>query len=159
MQVTKMTTDIWEQGAEENIWITLSSQNSMGVTKQITKWSGHVPCIRWEKDVRKSEAKKQLGRPGQRYKNYIKMDINPLKPELNHICYLLALLGAHHFLHVSRIRVKLHWSTKFHFFFLAEMKWANSYVNWAAEHENHNENASFATVFELSCLTCTTQVV
>ena len=32
---------------------------------------------------------------------------NPLKPELNPICYLLALLGAHHFLHVSRIRVKL----------------------------------------------------
>jgi len=30
---------------------------------------------------------------------------NPLKPELNPICYLLALLGAHHFLHVSRIRV------------------------------------------------------
>jgi len=33
--------------------------------------------------------------------------INPLKPKLNPICYLLALLGAHHFLHVSRIRVKL----------------------------------------------------
>jgi len=32
---------------------------------------------------------------------------NPLKPELNPICYLLALLGAHHFLRVSRIRVKL----------------------------------------------------
>ena len=31
---------------------------------------------------------------------------NPLKPELNPICYLLALLGAHHFLHVSRIRIK-----------------------------------------------------
>ena len=31
--------------------------------------------------------------------------INPLNPELNPICYLLALL-AHHFLHVSRIRVK-----------------------------------------------------
>ena len=30
---------------------------------------------------------------------------NPLKPELNSICYLLALL-AHHFLHVCRIRVK-----------------------------------------------------
>ena len=28
-------------------------------------------------------------------------------PELNPICYLLALLGAHHFLHFSRIRVKL----------------------------------------------------
>jgi len=34
-------------------------------------------------------------------------NINPLKPELNPICYLLALLGAHHFLHLSRIRVKL----------------------------------------------------
>ena len=31
---------------------------------------------------------------------------NPLKPELNPISYLLALLGAHHFLHVCRIRVK-----------------------------------------------------
>ena len=30
---------------------------------------------------------------------------NPLNPELNPICYLLALL-VHHFLHVSRIRVK-----------------------------------------------------
>ena len=33
--------------------------------------------------------------------------INPLSPELNPIFYLLALLGAHHFLHVSRIRVRL----------------------------------------------------
>jgi len=33
--------------------------------------------------------------------------INPLNAELNPICYLLALLGAHHFLHVSRIRVKV----------------------------------------------------
>ena len=31
---------------------------------------------------------------------------NPLNPQLNPICYLLALLGAHHFLQVSRIRVK-----------------------------------------------------
>ena len=36
-----------------------------------------------------------------------KTSVNPLKPELTPICYLLALLGAHHFLHVSRIRVKL----------------------------------------------------
>jgi len=34
------------------------------------------------------------------------MVVNPLNPELNPICYLLALLGAHHFLHISRIRVK-----------------------------------------------------
>jgi len=35
------------------------------------------------------------------------LKFNPLNPELNPICYLLALLGARHFLHVSRIRVKL----------------------------------------------------
>jgi len=33
----------------------------------------------------------------------ITANINPLNPELNPICYLLALLGAHHFFHVSRL--------------------------------------------------------
>ena len=32
--------------------------------------------------------------------------LNPLNPELNPICCLLALLGAHHFLHLRRIKVK-----------------------------------------------------
>ena len=32
--------------------------------------------------------------------------VNPLNPELNPICCLLALLGAHHFLNFSRIMVK-----------------------------------------------------
>ena len=36
----------------------------------------------------------------------LKTFINPLNAELNPICYLLALLGVHHFLHVSRLRVK-----------------------------------------------------
>jgi hypothetical protein len=31
--------------------------------------------------------------------------INPLNAELNPICHLLAFLGAHHILHVSRTRV------------------------------------------------------
>ena len=35
------------------------------------------------------------------------MCINPLNAELNPICHLLALLGAHHILHVSRIRVNI----------------------------------------------------
>ena len=39
------------------------------------------------------------------YKTNATIWFNPLKPELNPIFYLLALLGAHHFLHVSRIRV------------------------------------------------------
>ena len=32
---------------------------------------------------------------------------SPLNDELNPICHLKALLGAHHILHVFRIRVKL----------------------------------------------------
>ena len=37
---------------------------------------------------------------------YINAYFNPLNAELNPICHLLALLGTHHFLHVSSIRVK-----------------------------------------------------
>jgi len=33
------------------------------------------------------------------------MAVNPLNAELNPICHLLALLEAHHILHLSRIRV------------------------------------------------------
>ena len=40
-----------------------------------------------------------------KYKEHLPSTFNPLNAELNPICYLLALL-AHHFLHVSRIRVK-----------------------------------------------------
>ena len=43
------------------------------------------------------------------YSVYLSVSIlyNPLNAELNPICHLLALLGAHHILHVSRIRVNL----------------------------------------------------
>jgi hypothetical protein len=34
--------------------------------------------------------------------------INSLNAELNPIFHLLALLGAHHIFHISRIKVKLH---------------------------------------------------
>ena len=40
------------------------------------------------------------------YMNQVMLNFNPLNAELNPICHLLALLGAHHILHVSRIRVK-----------------------------------------------------
>jgi hypothetical protein len=36
---------------------------------------------------------------------FLAQHLNPLNAELNPICYLLALLEAHHILHVSRIRV------------------------------------------------------
>jgi hypothetical protein len=32
--------------------------------------------------------------------------LNPLNAQLNPICHLLAFLGAHHILHISRLRVK-----------------------------------------------------
>ena len=48
---------------------------------------------------------KQLGREGY-HSSASGAEFNPLNAELNPICCMLALLGAHHFLHVSRIRVK-----------------------------------------------------
>jgi hypothetical protein len=43
-----------------------------------------------------------------RIRGWLKLasDINPLNVQLNPICHLLALLGAHPILHVSRIKVK-----------------------------------------------------
>ena len=37
----------------------------------------------------------------------LSMDFNSLNAKLNPICHLLALLGPHHILHVSRVRVKI----------------------------------------------------
>ena len=54
----------------------------------------------WTVRVKNEEAIKRVSEEN-------KFLLNPLNPELNPICYLLALLGAHYFLHVSRIRVKL----------------------------------------------------
>ena len=36
-----------------------------------------------------------------------KSKLTPLNAELNPICHLLLLLGAHHILHVSRVRVNV----------------------------------------------------
>jgi len=38
--------------------------------------------------------------------NFRELNINPLNAELNPICHLLSLLGAHHIFHVSRLSVK-----------------------------------------------------
>jgi len=78
---------------------------------------GHVARMGERRNVGKPAGKRQTAGQSHRCKDNIKMGfketgcdgmdmINPLNAELNHICCLLALLGAHHFLHVSRIRVK-----------------------------------------------------
>jgi len=36
------------------------------------------------------------------------MEMNPLNAELNPICHLLTLLGAHPIFHISRTRVKIY---------------------------------------------------
>jgi len=61
-----------------------------------------VPCKKI--NFSQPERSRKKGRPGL---SWIDSVLNPLNPELNPICYLLALLGAHRFLHVSRIRVKV----------------------------------------------------
>jgi len=43
-------------------------------------------------------------------KNFQIPPFDPLNAELNPICHLVALLGAHHILHISRIRVKGHYN-------------------------------------------------
>ena len=61
-------------------------------------------------DVRRNATVRNLNKSSfPELNKHIELDrsINPLNPELNPICYLLALLGAHHFLRVGRIRVKL----------------------------------------------------
>jgi hypothetical protein len=40
-------------------------------------------------------------------KRMLENNIKPLYTELNPICHLLALAGAHHFVHVTRVRVKV----------------------------------------------------
>jgi transposase len=62
---------------------------------------------------------------------------NPLNPELNSICYLLALLGAHHFPHVSRIRVKL-----------LTFRQLMSYIYKAPILFLYNESASCSSLFK-----------
>jgi hypothetical protein len=69
-------------------------------------WLGHVAWMggrgAYMVLVVKPEGRRPLERPRHTWE-----DINPLNAELNPICHLLALLGTHHILHVSRIRVKL----------------------------------------------------
>jgi len=72
------------------------------------RWVGHVARMEERRGVYrvlvgKPEGRNPLGRPRCRWED----NINPLNAELNPICHLLALLGVHHFLHFSRIRVKM----------------------------------------------------
>ena len=84
----------------------LSKKNLMGGkqhTSAVDSGSSDSQHRRWTVNVLSSE----LVQTHFHSKIHSLAHINPLNPELNPICYLPALLGAYHFLHVSRIRVKL----------------------------------------------------
>jgi hypothetical protein len=48
--------------------------------------------------------------------------LNTLNAKLNPICHFLALLGAHHILHISRIRVnKVHTHTYIYIYYITDI--------------------------------------
>ena len=49
----------------------------------------------------------QKPRPSDHEAGHIDIIINPLMAELNPICHLLALLGAHHIFHVTGLRINV----------------------------------------------------
>jgi len=67
-----------------------------------------LPNIKWNAFLRSI----CMHLPLTEHKIYLQYDhqpvfvFNPLKAELNAVCHLLTLLGTHHILHISRIRVK-----------------------------------------------------
>ena len=80
------------------------------IRKRKANWIDHIlrrKCLLQRVTEGKTQGGIEVtGRQGRRRRKLLD-DLNPLKPELNPIYYLLALLGAHHILHVGRIRVKV----------------------------------------------------
>jgi len=81
--------------------------------------NSQIPRILWNQDVRYRIYKKQPIVRVLSGKNsfhilssFFTIHFNPLNAELNPICHLLALLGTHPILHVSRIKVNITISAK-----------------------------------------------
>jgi hypothetical protein len=68
------------------------------------RWAVHVAFME-----EKTYAQRTLHvNRGEKSRGEIKININPLNAELNPICHLLALLGAHSINYISRARVKIY---------------------------------------------------
>jgi hypothetical protein len=71
-------------------------------------------------------------------------NFNPLNAELNPICHLLALLGAHHIVHVSEVRVK-------RFLRMADFLAQNwHFGHCPSPHHNHHKQISKCRRLDLS---------
>ena len=88
----------------------LGPEPALGVSRRdiqnkINCWLANQQWARWPSpDDTQRQARELISGPSLGAKTKV-MSFNPLNPELNPICYLLALLS-HHFVHVSRIRFK-----------------------------------------------------
>jgi hypothetical protein len=99
----------WRKLHNEELYDLYPSPNIFWVIKsRRMNWVGHVALmverrVIYRVLVKKAEGKRTLRRHRGRWEG----NINPLNAELNPICHFLALLGTHHIVHVSRIRVKM----------------------------------------------------
>jgi hypothetical protein len=66
-------------------------------------------------------------------------EVNPLNAELNPVCHLLALLGAHHILHISRMRVKLISSA----LPSCSLQWTLTAMDWFNRYEQQGKTEGF----------------
>ena len=79
------------------------------IRKRKTNWICHIlrrNCLLQQVTEGKIKGQIKVTRRRGRRRKKLLDDLNPLNAELNSICHLLTLLGAHSILHVSRIRVK-----------------------------------------------------
>jgi hypothetical protein len=78
------------------------------IRKRKANWVGHIlhiNCLLRRVIEEKVQGGIEVtGRQGRRRRKVLD-DFNPLNADLNFILHVLASLGAHHILHVSRIRV------------------------------------------------------
>jgi len=100
--------EAWSLRGGDHCWFKRITKKKRPVTRDIIKCNNNNNNNNnnnvWSVTNGKNK-RKYVGSEGL-YNTDGKCRFNPLNPELNPICYLLVLL-AHHFLHVSRIRVKL----------------------------------------------------
>jgi hypothetical protein len=79
------------------------------IRKRKANWIGHIlrrNCLLQRITEGKIKGGIEVtGRRGRKRRKLLD-DLNPLNAQLNPICHLLELLGAHPILHISRIRVK-----------------------------------------------------
>ena len=96
--------DILHQRGGDYIELAIGSRRTIQCTSfAVPKWSTTLAFSSCYQGDATSHTNNRVSR--REFATY-RLYVNPINAELNPICHLLALVGAHHILHVSRIRVK-----------------------------------------------------